>query len=101
MLLISASAGASSGDDAFSAMQTTGSHIINYNLRLPRSGERDRSIYQISDLLRQDFDRIPEIDRYEVCLLYTSFPAGYFDRKGDAPDRRFPRKTERKEITYR
>ena len=66
MLLISASAGASSGDDAFSAMQTTGSHIINYNLRLPRSGERDRSIYQISDLLRQDFDRIPEIDRYEV-----------------------------------
>lgn len=47
-------------------MQTTGSHIINYNLRLPRSGERDRSIYQISDLLRQDFDRIPEIDRYEV-----------------------------------
>ena len=66
VLLISASAGASSGDDAFSAMQTTGSHIINYNLRLPRSGERDRSIYQISDLLRQDFDRIPEIDRYEV-----------------------------------
>ena len=66
VLVISASAGASSGDDAFSAMQTTGSHIINYNLRLPRSGERDRSIYQISDLLRQDFDRIPEIDRYEV-----------------------------------
>ena len=66
VLLISASAGASSGDDAFSAIQTTGSHIINYNLRLPRSGERDRSIYQISDLLRQDFDRIPEIDRYEV-----------------------------------
>ena len=66
IILVSASAGASSGDNAFSAMQTTGSHIINYNLRLPRSGERERSIYQISDLLRQDFDRIPEIDRYEV-----------------------------------
>ena len=66
IILVSASAGASSGSNAFSAMQTTGSHIINYNLRLPRSSERERSIYQISDLLRQDFDGIPEIDRYEV-----------------------------------
>ncbi len=66
IILVSASAGASSGDNAFSAMQTTGSHIINYNLRLPRSGERERTIYQISDLLRRDFDQIPEIDRYEV-----------------------------------
>ncbi len=26
------------GDDAFAAMQTTGSHIINYNVRLPAFG---------------------------------------------------------------
>ncbi len=66
IVLVSASAGASSANNAFSAMQTTGSHIINYNLRLPRSGERDRSIYVISDLLRKDLDQIPEIDQYEV-----------------------------------
>jgi len=66
IVLVSASAGQSSGDNAFSAMQTTGSHIINYNLRLPRSSERERSIYEISDLLRAELDRIPELDRYEV-----------------------------------
>ncbi len=66
VVLVSASAGANSSDNAFAAMQTTGSHIINYNIRLPRSGERDRSIYIISDLLRQELDRIPEVRQYTV-----------------------------------
>ena len=64
--LVSASAGANSSSNAFAAMQTTGSHIINYNMRLPRSTERDRSIYVISDLLRKHLDRIPEIRQYTV-----------------------------------
>ena len=66
VVLVSASAGANSSDNAFAAMQTTGSHIINYNMRLPRSGARDRSIYIISDLLRQELDRIPEVRQYTV-----------------------------------
>ena len=66
VVLVSASAGANSSDNAFAAMQTTGSHIINYNMRLPRSGERDRSIYIISDLLRKELDRIPEVRQYTV-----------------------------------
>ncbi len=66
ILLVSASAGASSSDNAFAAMQTTGSHIINYNMRLPRSTERERTIYQISDLIRKDLDQIPEIREYTV-----------------------------------
>lgn len=64
--VVSASSGANSSSNAFAAMQTTGSHIINYNLRLPRSTERERSIYRISDLLRQELDRIPEIKEYTV-----------------------------------
>lgn len=64
--VVSASSGANSSSNAFAAMQTTGSHIINYNLRLPRSTERERSIYQISDLLRREFDRISEIKEYTV-----------------------------------
>ncbi|MCM1300327.1 MAG: efflux RND transporter permease subunit [Bacteroides cellulosilyticus] len=64
--LVSASAGANSSDNAFAAMQTTGSHIINYNMRLPRSTERERSIYVISDLLRKELDRIPEVRQYTV-----------------------------------
>jgi len=64
--VVSASSGANSSDNAFAAMQTTGSHIINYNLRLPRSTERERTIYQISDLLRRELDCIPEIKEYTV-----------------------------------
>lgn len=41
------------------------------------------------------------VDERGAGVSGREFPAGYFDRKGDAPDRRFPRKTERKEITYR
>ena len=66
VVIVSASAGASSSSNAFAAMQTTGSHIINYNMRLPRSTERDRSIYVISDLLRKHLDQIPEIRQYTV-----------------------------------
>ena len=64
--LVSASAGANSSDNAFAAMQTTGSHIINYNIRLAEIETRDRSIYTISDLLRRKLDRIPEIREYTV-----------------------------------
>ncbi len=66
VVLVSASAGANSSDNAFAAMQTTGSHIINYNLRLPRSTERERSIYVISDLFRKELDAIPEVRQYTV-----------------------------------
>ena len=64
--LVSASSGAHSSDDAFAAMQTTGSHIINYNVRLTGSDKRERSIYVISDLLRKELDRIPEVREYSV-----------------------------------
>ncbi|WP_300797896.1 efflux RND transporter permease subunit [uncultured Alistipes sp.] len=66
VVLVSASAGANSSDNAFAAMQTTGSHIINYNIRLTDVEQRGRSIYVISDLLRKDLDGIPEIRQYTV-----------------------------------
>lgn len=65
-MLVSASAGANSSDNAFAAMQTTGSHIINYNMRLTDVEGRERSIYVVSDLLREDLDRIPEVRQYTV-----------------------------------
>ena len=66
IVLVSASAGANSSDNAFAAMQTTGSHIINYNMRLTDVEGRERSIYEISDLLREDLDRIPEVRQYTI-----------------------------------
>ncbi len=66
VVIVSASAGANSSDNAFAAMQTTGSHIINYNMRLSDVGLRERTIYEISDLLRAELDGIPEVRQYTV-----------------------------------
>ncbi len=49
------------------AMQgNSGTHIVSFNIRLSKAGERERSVFQIADLLREDLDGIPEIDRYTV-----------------------------------
>ena len=66
IVLVSASAGANSSDNAFAAMQTTGSHIINYNMRLTSSEQRERSIYEISDLMRRELDQIAEVRQYTI-----------------------------------
>lgn len=63
---ISTSTGSSSSTSAFSAMQTTGSNIINYTLKFPKSHERDKSIFQMSDELRVELAKIPEIKRFTV-----------------------------------
>ena len=67
IMMVSTSAGESSSDNAFAAMQTTGSHIINYTMRMPRLSEVSRpTIFQIADELRRDLEQIPEIDEYTV-----------------------------------
>ena len=65
--MVSTSAGESSSDNAFAAMQTTGSHIINYNIRMPRRSDIERpSIYEIADGLRAELAAIPEIREFSV-----------------------------------
>ena len=69
---VSTSTGTSSGGGSFMATSTTGSHVINYTLRLPSITEREpyaghvRTIFEISDLLRSELDQIPEISKYTV-----------------------------------
>ncbi len=65
--VVSTSSGANSSDDAFAAMQTTGSYIINYNMRAAEnSTNRERTIYEMSDVLRAELDKIPEVRSYTV-----------------------------------
>lgn len=69
VILISTSAGAnSSGGISAIFTATSGSHVINYMLRMHRMSEREsnRTIFEISDLLRQDLAAIPEIRRFSV-----------------------------------
>ncbi len=66
--LLSASSGEST--DAYAAMftSTSGPHVINFMMRLPKKSERgsDRTIFEISDLFRADLAAIPEVRRFEV-----------------------------------
>ena len=65
--MVSTSAGENSSSNAFAAMQTTGSHIINYNIRMPRLTDMDRpTIFQIADELRRELAAIPEIREFSV-----------------------------------
>ncbi len=64
--LISTSAGSGEGSSIIAVFQKTGSFIINYRFKLSSETERKRSIFEISDLFRQDLDKIPEIASYSV-----------------------------------
>ena len=65
--IVSTSAGANSSESAFAAMQSTGSHIINYNMRMPRRSDMERpSIFEIADVLRHELSQIPEISDFSV-----------------------------------
>ena len=65
--MLSTSAGENSSNNAFAAMQTTGSHLINYTIRMPKRTEIERpTIFEISDGLRKDLATIPEIEEYQV-----------------------------------
>ena len=65
--IVSTSAGANSSESAFAAMQSTGSHIINYNMRMPRRSDIERpSIFEIADVLRHELAEIPEISDFSV-----------------------------------
>lgn len=64
--MVSTSAGSPSETTAFSAMTTSGSYIINYTLKFPKSHERDKSIFTISDELRAELSRFPELKRFTV-----------------------------------
>ncbi|MCC8019416.1 MAG: efflux RND transporter permease subunit [Rikenellaceae bacterium] len=65
--LMSAQSGTTSNsNNTFAAMQNTASYIVSFRMRLPRASKRDRTIFEISELLRQDLDQIPEIREFKV-----------------------------------
>lgn len=63
---VSTSAGSSSSTNAFSAMNSSGTHIINYTIKFPKSHQREKSIFQMSDELRAELATIPEVKRFTV-----------------------------------
>ena len=64
--IISFSVGAASEDNAWAAMQDNASNIITYTIRLTEAKNRDKSIYDVSDEMRQDLAAMPELNRFKV-----------------------------------
>lgn len=64
--LISTSAGSDDEAGLFAMMQSSGSNIINYTIRLIDLEERERSVWDIAEEMRLHLNTYPEIVRYRV-----------------------------------
>jgi HAE1 family hydrophobic/amphiphilic exporter-1 len=64
--MIATSIGTDEGGSLMSAFQKAGSYIINYNLRLVSVEKRKRSIFEISDSLRNDIRRFNQVSSFYV-----------------------------------
>lgn len=64
--VMSTTMGQSDGSNIFLSMSSSGSHMITYTMKLVNVKERERDIFEISDLMRNDLETIPEIYRFEV-----------------------------------
>jgi hydrophobic/amphiphilic exporter-1 (mainly G- bacteria), HAE1 family len=53
-----------------------GSHTINFTLRLATPSDRDRSVFDIADVIRQDLQVFPEIVNFSVETEGGGFGAG-------------------------
>lgn len=64
--IVSYSVGQASDDNTFAAMQDNGPNIIKYNIRLTEAKNRKKSIFDVSDELRQELAAMPELHRFIV-----------------------------------
>lgn len=64
--IISFSVGMASEEDTWAAMQDNASNIITYTMRLAEAKDRSRSIFDISDEIRQDLAAMPELHTFQV-----------------------------------
>ncbi len=73
--LINTSAG--SNDDATIAalFSSTMNNKIQMTIRLPKKWERDRDIWTIAEILRQEMAKYPEINEYQ-CVVSSGGPGG-------------------------
>lgn len=64
--LVSTSAGSDDRGGWMALFNSSGSNIINYTISLVDPDERDRDVWTLGGILREELDRIPEIVSYTV-----------------------------------
>ncbi|MDR0349418.1 MAG: efflux RND transporter permease subunit [Tannerella sp.] len=60
--------GQADSDNIFASMSDNGSHIISFNIRLSNPGDRERSMMQIGDMMREDLKAYPELSKTQVIV---------------------------------
>ena len=60
--------GQADSDNTFASMQDNGSHIVSFNIRLQNPGDRQRSLEEVCDLMREDLKHYPEFSKSQVIL---------------------------------
>lgn len=60
--------GQADSDNTWASMQSNGSHIISFNMRLVNPGERDITLEQVCDEMREDLKAYPELNKARVIL---------------------------------
>ncbi len=58
--------GSADSDNTFASMQDNGTHIISFNISLIDFDDRDRSLFEICDMMRKDLSEYPIIRSFQV-----------------------------------
>lgn len=64
--MINFSVGQASSSNVWGSLQTNGSNIISYNVRMVGLKDRTRSMFAISDSIRKDLNEMPEVKKATV-----------------------------------
>lgn len=64
--IVSSSAGAGDESSLTSIFSETANYIINYTFSMKPRAERDKDIFQISEEMRKDIEKLPEIEKFYV-----------------------------------
>lgn len=64
--VVSTSAGVGDGNSLAAIFTETGNYIINYNFKMKARNQRSKDIFEISDEMRKDIEKLPEVEKYYV-----------------------------------
>ena len=68
IVVSSLTVGPASSDNTFASLSDNGSHIVSMNIRLQSPTERERSITEIADGMREDLKEFPECKKAQVNI---------------------------------
>ena len=68
ILVLNYRVGQADSDNIFASMSDNGSHIISLNIRLSNPGDRERTMMEIGDLMREDLKAYPEFSKTQLVV---------------------------------